>query len=134
LIRDIAYTGDGIALVWSDYCDSFDKCDMFYALWGMDGRVVVSPRPVASSLDHISIGSSGTTVFVFEGGGYIETPPMVLLLDMGGNLLDGPMPAASGYSCFWGALGVFWEGDAYALLWNTWPNEYIFYRRFRVEE
>ena len=54
---------------------------------------------------------------------------------MAGNLLDGPMPAASGYGiCFWGALGVFWEGDAYALLWNTWPDEYMLYRRFRVEE
>ena len=42
---------------------------------------------------------------------------------------------ASGYDiCFWGALGVFWEEDAYALLWNTWPDEYILYRRFRVEE
>ena len=75
---------------------------------------VVSPRPVAYAQDHISIGSSGTTVFVFGGGGYFDTPAKVLLLDMAGNLLDGPMPAASGYDrCFWGALGVFWEGDAY---------------------
>ena len=90
---------------------------------------------MAYAQDHISIGSSGTTVFVFGGGGYFDTPPKVLLLDMAGNLLDGPMPAASGYDiCFWGALGVFWEGDAYALLWNTWPDEYVLYRRFRVVE
>jgi hypothetical protein len=133
--RDIAYTGSGIALVWSEYIDDFSKAYMYYARWDMEGRVVVPPRPVAMAQDHLSVGSSGSTIFVFGGGGYFDTPPKVLLLAMDGTLLDGPMPAASRYDItFWGALGVFWEGDAYALLWNTWPEEYILYRRFRVVE
>jgi hypothetical protein len=132
---DMAYTGSGIALVWSEYGEDPGKNYIFYTLWDMDGRVVVPPRPVARAMYHLRAGSSGSTIMVFGGGGFDPSSPKVLLLAMDGTLLDGPMPAAEGYDItFWGALGIFWEGDAYALLWNTWPDEYILYRRFLVVE
>jgi hypothetical protein len=60
--------------------------------------------------------------------------PGIWLLDKNGVVLDGPVPLddTSRYHTFWGPLGLFWEGDAYSMLWNTWPDEYILYRRFRV--
>ena len=141
--QDLAYTGDGVAVAWIQYSESLDKQYVMYMLFDMDARVIVPPRRTLQVVEyshHLSIGSNGSTVLVFSGtiGEAIFYPPPVpglWLLDLAGDILDGPviLDERGDYHMFWDALGLFWEGDAYAVLWNTWPSEFVLYRRFRVE-
>jgi hypothetical protein len=144
---DVVYTGSGVALLWSSD-NGTDKIYLKYALFGMDGALLVPPTvsdPIGQGPLGIHAASSGLNVFVVaEGAGEPGmVSPHVHLLDLEGHPLDVPIPLSGlcpdspYWPCdvpyyHWRGSSVFWEGDAYSAIWNTWPEMIVAYRRFLV--
>ena len=144
---DIVFLGDGLGLVWS--ADEGGKPILTYARTDLGGNVVVGP---VSTHHQVGIGplgfhaaTSGTTLFVVTEGVMVEgiyPAAAAHLLALDGTALGESLPLSR--SCvwdpppctegpaFWRGMAVFWEGDAYSAIWNTWPDAMVAYRRFLV--
>lgn len=130
----LAYTGDAVTYVWTAV-SSGDKAWLYHAEFSLDGHVVIPPHPTAPGGRSVGAGSNGETTLVFLGlGNPGEERPTLVLLDRLGLVLGGPtrMPGYEDAFVFWNPMGVFWEGDAYGVLWNTWPREAVLYSRWRI--
>jgi hypothetical protein len=133
----IAEAGDNIAVIGIMVETELNKNRLLYALYDREGRLIVPPIasvPVGSNTNGIQAASSGSNILVQAPGMGDEfaAPPHLYLLDLEGHALDTshPLTDASVYDSS-EMIGVFWEGDAYAVLRTTYLG--VMYRRFRVE-
>jgi hypothetical protein len=130
----LAYTGDAVVYVWTATSGG-GKSFLYHAEFSLDGRVAVAAHPVAPGGCAVGAGSSGTSTLVFLGlGDPGGERPTLVLLDRLGLVVGGPtrMPGYEDAFVFWNPMGVFWEGDTYGVLWNTWPREAVLYSRWVV--
>jgi hypothetical protein len=134
----IADVGGAAAVFWADTPDWGDHINMGFALLGLDGRFIVSPTILDLAFERydemgLSAASSGTHVLVAgpppDARGVVSGT-YLYLFDLAGNLLDEPQRLEPTLEAEYTA-SVFWEGDAYAVLWNE--DGGIMYRRYRVD-
>jgi hypothetical protein len=150
---DLVFLGDGLGLVWP--LDDGGKGILTYARTDRDGNMTVGPiatgRLVALGPLGFHAATSGSTLLVVTEGSGAEfgpAPADAHLLGLDGGLLGAAVPVSRScvWECgpfepcgectkgsgFWRGMAAFWEGDAYALLWNTWPDAMVADRRFLV--
>lgn len=126
--RDLAFTGDGVAYIFSEGWE----CTLMYTLFDLDGSVNIPPLASYTlggdpMLDGIRAASSGDTVLAVADG----WNPHLYLFDTTGLPLDAHILLSSSTPHPRPSWEPFWEGDAYAVVWMQGGK--IAYRRFRVE-
>ena len=82
----------------------------------------------------LSAATSGTDVLVAgpapdERG--VESGTYLYLFDLTGSLLDDPLRMDIADNLIGCTATVFWEGDAYAIIWSE--DGGLMYQRYRVE-
>jgi hypothetical protein len=125
-------TDGGVGAAWINDTES-GKRYLMYAMFDMEGAIAVPPVQVIQAEDNARAGSSGSTVFVSIALGQWpdRMVPNVILLDLEGNVLDGPVSVPD-TSEFNPVLGVFWEGDAYGVIWQNGTEDLVYYQRFLI--
>lgn len=134
----IVDVGGAAAVVWADRPEGGSIVSIGYCLMGLDGEFIVPPMATEFEVESydeegLAAASSGSDILVVgptpnERGAEFGT--YLYLLDLAGNPLDEPVRLEPLLELE-ASTTVFWEGDAYALIWNE--NEGIWYRRYRVE-
>lgn len=133
----ITKMGDYIAVIGIIVETEENKNRLLYALYDRVGRLIVPPVSsfqVGSNVYGMQSASSGMNILVQAPGLGEEhrAPPYLYLLDTAGRALGASNlstePWLESHNV---TIGVFWEGDAYAVLWTK--VEGVMYRRFRVE-
>jgi hypothetical protein len=129
---DVAYTGTYVALLYPGFTGGTIYAT--YALYTMDGTLIVPPvtgDPVGyGSLGFHAASSGDTVLLIAEGEGEPGVDvPKAHLMDLLGEPMDYPERITT-----WRGAAVVWEGDAYGVLWNTWPDMRVASRRFLVED
>jgi hypothetical protein len=129
---NLVRTDGGVGIVWINETES-GKRYLMYAGFDLEGAVEVAPVQVMQAEDAARAGSSGSTIFVYIGLGRWPDMllPNVILIDIDGNTLDGPV-AVPDTNEFNPSLGIFWEGDAYGAMWENRRENLIYYQRFLI--
>jgi hypothetical protein len=132
----ITQAGDYIAIIGITADTEENKFRLLYALYDREGWLIVPPVSdalVGYNRYGMRSASSGSNILV-QAAMYGEEypPPHLYLLDLEGHAMGSSHPLTD----TWvddphQVIGIFWEGDAYAVLWTHWQG--VMYRRFRVE-
>jgi hypothetical protein len=130
--------GSETAAFWVDSTDWGDHIIVGFCTLAADGTFVLEPASTVVEIERrdemgFYAATSGTDILLVapppdERGA--ESGTHLYLFDLEGNLLNEPLKLVPDSDWAFAAR-VFWEGDAYALIWNM--DGGLYYRRYLVE-